>query len=72
MGNPHRVVISRATALNAVFFFCKRSSHTDVQATRTVELLHFGNTTTKTAMPHIRVPLVFPSQKKQNAFNKRL
>ena len=33
----------------------------------TVEPLHFGNTITRTVMPHIRVPLVSPSQKKKMA-----
>ena len=37
------------------------------QAMHTVEPLHFGNTITRTVMPHIRVPLVFPSQKKKMA-----
>lgn len=47
----------------------RRSSHTDGQATRTVGPLLFGNTTTKTFMARVRVPLVFPSQKKENGFN---
>ena len=45
----------------------RRSSHTSGPATRTVEPLHFGNTITKTVMPHIRGPLVFSSQKNKMA-----
>ena len=41
----------------------RRSRRASGEATRTVEPLNFGNTTTKTAMPHIRVALVFPSHK---------
>ena len=45
----------------------RRSNHTSGRATLTVEPIHFGNTVTRTAMPHIRVPLVFPSQKNRMA-----
>ena len=45
------------------FFFRKRSSHTIGQDKRTVEPLHFGNSITRTIMPHIHVSLVFPPQK---------
>ena len=50
------------------FFFCKLvEPWQNGQLKRTVKPFHFGNTITRTVMSHIRVPLVFPSQKSKMA-----
>ena len=55
--------------LTACFYHVTYAAYFTVngQATCTVEPVHFGNTITRTAIPHICVPLVFPSQKNKMA-----